>query len=459
MKTTHWHSCNVLQVGNGSRQVWQFASGNGRVTLNAQARLPSATPLPARLVTKDWRALWRKKLNIAWLPAEQVFLRVAHLPNSEPAELRSMVELQLEKMSPLPVNQIVWSFAVVPGSSAGLQTVVVIIVERSLVEDFLGRLEGDGYLADRIELELLHQLLATPVAGDGVWIFVSPAEAKTLCLAAWWCEGTLKNLNLLNLPAGDAGAAALNDQLTKTAWAGELEGWLTRAPGWHLVADDATAAVWEPALRQWTGGSIELHGQLPPQELAAMSARRAANSEAQVNLLPSEFAARYQQQFVDRLWMRGLAGLTLVYLAGVLIYFTSLEVLKYRKSNVEKQVAALAGAYTNSLQLKARVNVLQQQLGLRYAALECWKTASEVLPAELTLTSFSFARGNKLTLRGNATADQQSKITEYNSALGKATVNGAPLFSKVEPPKIDVRPGANTAGWYFDCDVQLTEIQ
>ena len=449
----------MLQVGNGSRQVWQFATGNGEVSLNAQARLPLANPLPARLVTKDWRALWRKKLNIAWLPAEQVFLRVAHLPNCEPAELQSMVELQLEKISPLPVNQIVWSFQTVPGSAADLQTVVVIIVERSLVEDFLGKLEGDGYLADRIELELLHQLLAAPVAADDVWIFVSPVESRTVCLVAWWCAGTLKNLSLLNLPAGEAGAAALNDQLTKIAWAGELEGWLTSAPCWHLAADDATAAVWEPALSQWASRSVESHPLLSAQELAGLSARRAARSETQVNLLPSEFATRYQQQFVDRLWMRGLAGLTLVYLAGVVVYFAALEVLKYQKGKVEKQVAALAGAYTNALQLKARVNVLQQQVGLRYAALDCWKITSEKLPAELTLTSFTFARGNKLTLRGNAPADQRDKIIEYNSELSKATQNGALLFSRVEPPQIDARPGATTAGWYFDCTVQLAEIE
>ncbi|HKS36354.1 MAG TPA: hypothetical protein VJW76_04130, partial [Verrucomicrobiae bacterium] len=394
----------MLQVGNGSRQVWQFATGNGEVSLNTQARLPLADPLPARLVTKDWRALWRKKLNIAWLPAEQVFLRVADLPNCDPAELRSMVELQLEKISPLPVNQIVWSFETIPGSSADLQTVIVIIVERSLVEDFLGKLEGDGYLADRIELELLHQLLATPVAGDDVWVFVSPAESKTVCLVAWWCAGRLKNLNVLNVPAGEAGAAAMNDQLTKIAWAGELEGWLTAAPGWHLAADDATAAVWEPALREWAGRGIELHPLRSPHELAGLSARRAARSETQVNLLPSEFAARYQQQFIDRLWMRGLAGLILVYLAGVVVYFAALEVLKIQKSKVEKQVTALSGAYTNALQLKARIDVLQQQIGLRYAALDCWKITSEKLPAELTLTSFTFARGNKLTLRGNAPA-------------------------------------------------------
>jgi hypothetical protein len=114
VKTTRWHSCNVLRVGRDTRQLWHFAAGNGDVTLSAEKRLAPPGPLPAKLITKNWRALWQKKLNIAWLPAEQVFLRVVHLPKCEPVELRPMVELQLEKLSPLPVNQIVWNFEVVP---------------------------------------------------------------------------------------------------------------------------------------------------------------------------------------------------------------------------------------------------------------------------------------------------------------------------------------------------------
>ena len=95
-----------------------------------------------------------------------------------------MVELQLEKLSPLPVNQVVWSFELVPQSAGELQTVVVIIAERSLVEDFLGKLESAGYLADRLELPFVHQLLTTSIDGDGVWIYLQAGDTRALCLTA-----------------------------------------------------------------------------------------------------------------------------------------------------------------------------------------------------------------------------------------------------------------------------------
>ena len=60
-----------------------------------------------------------------------------------------------------------------------------------------------------------------------------------------------------------------------------------------------------------------------PAELAASSAQRTGNDGATTNLLPPEFSARYHQQLVDRLWMRGLMAVVGVYLLVVLGYFAA----------------------------------------------------------------------------------------------------------------------------------------
>src|SRR5439155_20185660 len=118
---------------------------------------------PAKLVGRSWRSLIRRKLNVAWLPPEHVFFRVAHLPQSDLQETVSMVELQLEKLSPMPVTQVVWSVQRLPHAADNMQTVIVIIAARNAVEEFLGQLEGEGYMADRLELPLLDQLHATAI--------------------------------------------------------------------------------------------------------------------------------------------------------------------------------------------------------------------------------------------------------------------------------------------------------
>ncbi|MGZ4988935.1 MAG: hypothetical protein ACXWBP_12875, partial [Limisphaerales bacterium] len=112
-----WQSANVLHTTPGGRQLWRFnASGTGFAFAEEQ-KLGVNEPLPADLVAKDWRTLLRSKLNVAWLPPDKVFLRAVQLPSSDLNEIRAMVELQIEKLSPLPVTQIVWSIQVLPNAT------------------------------------------------------------------------------------------------------------------------------------------------------------------------------------------------------------------------------------------------------------------------------------------------------------------------------------------------------
>jgi hypothetical protein len=455
------YSCNVLQVGHEIRQLWHFGT-RGQVTLLAHRKIASQDPLPAKVVAKDWSTLFQAKLNIAWLPADRVFLRVVHLPASDPGELLSMVELQLEKLSPLPVTQIVWTMEVLPRQGEGPQPVIVVIAARDQVEEFLGRLETSGYLADRLEVPCLHQLLTTPVEGDGVWIYPTVQAGNNLCLVAWWSGGVLQQLQLIHLSDGENRSALVIEQLTKTAWAGEVEGWLTPPTRCHLVADPATAPLWEPALSQWTGSAVTVTEPLPESKLGEVAAHRASRGESKANLLPPEYGLRYQQQFVDRLWMGGLGAVVGVYLAGVLIYFAALQVLNFQYGRVENKIASISGTYTNAVKLRERIDVLQNQLHLKYAALDCLRAVSEKLPADLTLVSFQFSRGQKIALQGTAPVEQTTQITDYNEDMRKVKVEGQQLFSKVTPPKWVNRSGVGgspTLAWDFTCELKLQETE
>jgi hypothetical protein len=457
---SRWHSCNVLRATADRRQLWQFDARNGRFVLEREHTVPAGQPLPAPWVAKTWRALWQPRLNVAWLPPENVFLRVVHLPRADFAETLGMVELQLEKLSPIPLTQVVWSLQPFPESAGELQTVVVLMAERKAVEEFLGQIEKDGYLADRLELPALDLLAAIPAREDGAWIFPEALGGHRNALVAWWYGGTLQNLNLISLPSDGNAPAALREQLLQIAWAGELEGWLTAPPAWHLVANDELAAEWEPPLRQGLDEPIQRIAPPSIAELAARTAERAARAEPRSNLLPAEFATRYQQQFVDRLWMRGLTAVVGLYLVGVLIYMLALGALYWKTRSVENQVASLANTYTNAIQLKNRYQVLKERQELKFAALDCWKAVADVLPESLTLDSFKFNDGRRLSLNGTAPGGQDTAVLEFYNALRKATVNGQALFdpAKGDPaPRYGAGPGGNIA-WNFTLELKRVEV-
>jgi len=448
-----WTYANVLSVETDKRRLWQFSPNDERFPLAREFTARSGETIPSHIAGKDWQSLWQAKLNIAWLPPEKVFLRALQLPIADYAETVSMIELQLEKISPLPVAQIVWTIEVLPTKKDNLQNVIVVVIPRNLVDDMLGQLEGQGFLADRLETPILDQLLATQANEDGVWIY--PGETNSApCLVAWWYGGVLRNITLLSW-AGGTDVERLKEQLAQMSWAGELEGWLNTAPRWHLVADSATSAYWEPVVKEIAGEPVEVVAPLPSVQLAAASAKRAIRSSHGVTLLPPEYTTRYRQQFVDRLWMRGIFGVIMIYLAGVVIYFSALLVMKYQLNRVNIQLAGITPEFNATKQVKERVEILREQASLKLAALDCWKAASDNLPQELTLTSMRFQGGKSMALAGTVVQENLSKLNDYYEALGKTVVNGAPVSLgtiSTPAPRPD-KNGIPTIYWNFVCNL------
>jgi len=197
---------------------------------------------------------------------------------------------------------------------------------------------------------------------------------------------------------------------------------------------------------------------LPPAELAAHTARRAAASGSRATLLPAEFPARYHQQFVDHLWLRGLVTTGVLYAIGVAIYFCAVGLLTIQTQKAEKSVADISGSYTNALQLKAQYDVLKERQGLKYAALDCWKIVAEQLPTGITLQRFSFADGQKLALSGTAPADQVNLLFDFNTTMQKATNQNRPMFDLQGGEPVNPRKGAgNMVAWNFSLQLQRTE--
>ena len=456
---TAFHAANVLEVGPQARRVWQFDARGGRYTLSREHTSVDGDSLPGKLVGKDWRTLFQRKLNVAWLSPENVFLRVIQLPRSDFSETLSMVELQLEKLSPMPVAQTVWSFHILPQAEGNLQTVVVMIVSRPVVEEFLGRLEGEGFLADRLELPLLDQLQTTAITEDGAWIYPEAAGGKNNAMVAWWYGGVLQNIDLLTLPpAGATRSEALKEQLLQMAWAGELEGWLKSAPEWHLVAD-VELKEWEPVLRQALEQPIETITPLPTRDLAGLTARRAAQAEPRANLLPAEFSARYRQQFIDRLWMRGLLAVGGIYLAIVAAYMIGLGYATWRTDGVDSMASSKAYSYTNAMQLKTRYQVLKDRQDLKFAALDCWEATAKLLPIGVKLDNLIFSEGKRLSLRGTAPTESVQQLFNFERDLRQLTKDGQLLFDPNKGESLQWRVQGSSASWSVGLELYRSEVQ
>ena len=457
MAAKRWNICNVLATGAEARRLWQFEAKGTDYKLDRELTVRGAEPLPDS-VKKSWSELWQARLNIACLPPDRVFLRAAQFPKANYQETLAMVDLQMEKLCPMPVGQVVWTIHCLPEPTGTQQTVILIVAARDAVENFLGELEGQGYLADRLEIPALDQLLATEVTTDGAWIYPEALGGAETAIVAWWYGGVLRSLDLLNLPPTPNSSVELSEQLSQMAWSGEVDGWLTSRPRWHLVVPPGVTPIWETALRGALNEPLNLVVPIAPANLAARTAKRVAAQGDSATLLPPEVGARYRQQFVDRLWMRGLGAVVLLYLCGIAIYFGLLGVSWFRTSSVEQKVAGLSNTYTNALQLRSRFEVLQDRQALKFAGLDCWKIISDRLPDGATLETFNFNDGRRLTLNGTAPQDAVTALIDFDKDLRKAKKDDKEFFKPSGGEPFSYRSGAGgIVTWNLSLELKRTD--
>ena len=461
-KKTKWSSCNLLESATEGSRLCQFSVSSKKVKLSGDLRVADLIELPAKAVGKDWRDLLSRKLNIATLPPEKVFLRVVELPECEPDELLPMVEFQIEDLSPLPMAQAVWSAEAVPGSTGteGNQTVLVMIAERGVVEGRLDELEDVNYLADRVEVPLLRELVPGEPREDGAHIQLVQGADSVLALVSWWFAGRLRDVNSFNLPDTAASRDELVEKINSVALAGEVAGWMPDEPACHLAKRGDVAADWNTALAKCFGRIREVE-PMSEVDLATAAVEFTARTTAP-GLMLEDYSARNRQRFQDGLWMQGIKGAVALMLMGLCIFFAYGSWLQGNLEDLNQQVKVQGLQYTNALSLKAKMQTLKKQEALKTAALNAWSEVAIGLPGELKFTQLMFSsdrtlEGNtsrKLRIVGTADDGKETFIDDYNLVLARMEVKGREgqkLFSSVSPGPSRKDPRKKLTTWSVEC--------
>ena len=461
-KKTKWSSCNLLEPATEGSRLCQFSVSSKKVKLSGDLRVADLIELPAKAVGKDWSDLLRRKLNIATLPPEKVFLRVVELPECEPDELLPMVEFQIEDLSPLPMAQAVWSAEAVPGSTGteGNQTVLVMIAERGVVGDRLDELEAVNYLADRVEVPLLRELVPGEPREDGAHIQLVQGADSVLALVSWWFAGRLRDVNSFNLPDTAASRDELVEKINSVALAGEVAGWMPDEPACHLAKRGDVAADWNTALAKCFGRIREVE-PMSEVDLATAAVEFTVRTTAP-GLMLEDYSARNRQRFQDGLWMEGIKGAVALMLIGLCFFFAYGSWLQSDLDDLNQQVKVQGLQYTNALSLKAKMQTLKKQEALKTAALNAWSEVAIGLPGELKFTQLMFSsdrtlEGNtsrKLRIVGTADDGKETFIDDYNLVLARMEVKGREgqkLFSSVSPGPSRKDPRKKLTTWSVEC--------
>jgi hypothetical protein len=440
-KKTNWSSCNLIEPAIAGSRLWQFSTSSKKVRLSGDLSLPENEAPPAKAVSKTWTDIFSRKMNIATIPTEAVFLRVVNLPECEPEELLPMLEFQIEELSPLPLAQVVWSAEKVPGvtNDNGNQTVIVMIASRDSVESRLMELEPLGFFADRVEVPILREFFPIESMDDGSHIQLIQGADSVLALISWWFDGQLRDVNSFNLPDQESSREALVEKINRVTWAGEVSGWMPSEVTCYLAKRGEVSADWQAVLARCFGDRIREVEPMSEVDLATATVEYATKPAAP-GLMLEDYAKRYRQRFQDSLWMEGIKGAVAMLLLGLVAYFGYGTYLQSELDDLVLRAKREGNQYTNALSLKARVETLNKRKALKNAALDAWRNITVELPQELKFTQLNFSSeralngktSRRLRISGSADTGNKKSIFNYQEALTRMeTEEGNTLFKNV----------------------------
>ena len=378
----------------------------------------------------------------AGLSSTDVLCRLISLPSIKDAELRPMLELQLENLSPLPPEQVVFGFEVLHKTETQSELLVA-IARRDKVVERLDQLREAGFAADVLDLDALallewlrqQRVLPEPDL-DQLAMVILEGEAATLVLT----HAGQPHL-VMAVPLGVLGGTE-TEQLAQAAQliSGELH--LAQAAiqairpeaNWPVVrvfqrsAPDAVAAGLDPALLAdalaqmgWKCESLAFDSQQNAGAVAlGLCLRAVGPGRGHLNLVPDEYLVERRRSALRQRVRKVGIILALLYAVLVLGALSRLGYQMSKLSTLETQAVAIKPAYDRASSLRDDVHALQEYVNNLSPSLDILLELLRLKPDGLFLTEMTFTDGEQVNLQGYA--PNASIVSKLESELEKSSL-------------------------------------
>lgn len=392
----------------------------------------------------------RGGLSLA-LSSEHTLVRILTLPVADPDELQGMVELQLDKISPFPVESMVVSYEILERREDSLK-VLIAAARTDLVDDLANLVRPAGLRPKRIDAAVLGYWRLLTDAGeinaedrhvilllDGQVpeIIVTEAGQPVAFRSLGACEG-LDESAFASEMAREVGYSLLTLELEHGAG----------APGsvtvWHR--GEAPAKLESELVAEC---ACEVHMR-PLAELAPASegvARRMVARQAQtLDLTPPAWtSAVATRKFKKR--MLGIAGVVIaVWLLAVGSFFGWIAVEQQRLAALTRVRDAWREPAVEVRNMRRRASAIRRYMDTTQSSLECLREICVLQPTGVDLTSYTYTKGQAIKVAGEA--GDVNHVYEF-----KTKVDASSLFTRstLNGPRLDRR----TRKQVFEIDIAL----
>ena len=372
---------------------------------------------------------------------EDVLCQSLRLPTTQDDELKQMLELQIDNLTPLPLDEVVYSFEPIEKTETDTK-VLVVVARKAAVNERVAALEAAGLEAEVVAVDALAVFRAlvrrNVLPGDerlNVFVLFSPTAANVIV----YSQGN--PVAVRSIVVGDGSLhsaenqATLREELSRTLVATEAE-----MPRCEIGR--VTFATWSERLRgeveelahAWSDRAEFLTNGSAPSPALSLCSETATEEAIRLNLLPDEWRERRRAARMRRTFIRGAITAGAVYLVAVLVFLTMMGIRKAQLSRVESDIRRQQGHFSRARELHKLLVEMQKQIDPKYSAIEVLRAVSALLPDNLKLISFEFKKDATVKLRGQTSS--AATATDFISRLEKCE-----LLSEVKLGQMRQDPG------------------
>lgn len=381
-------------------------------------------PLFPSAVLSEIRRSFRGAVTVS-LPSSQLLMRVLELPSAASAELKSMVELQMDQISPFPVDQMTVSYEVLH-QTENHSRVLAVAAPRKTV-DTLGDLfkEQNVYIRS-LDAEVLawwSLLIAhgqVPCQGRVVLILEEHTEFSMI-VVDHGVPVCFRSLELFHNFENESVMDEIIEEMRYTLLSLEAE---------YGHCEGCSVEVWSESefpprlvdlLRKQCGGTVNLHDlkSIPPvsEGLALRTAERRLHH---AELVPREWVDLQRRKRLIKIATVASIALLSVWLAVVTITGAVFTIRQAAYNRVKKEAALYEGPARAAQAARTEMLSLEKYSDRSRSALECLREVTAALPVGADLASFVYKKGEAVSLRG--TGERDENVYDFFQQLGASEI-------------------------------------
>jgi hypothetical protein len=362
------------------------------------------------------------------LRTSELLMRVMELPATDASEITDMVQFQVDKISPFPVDQIAISHEVLQ-QSEDTSLVLMVAAKRSCIDALGDTFKDQGVRIHSIDSRLLGWLkLMTDnghvseqgceilIINDDVDFSLVIIDAGTP-IAFRMLHAQLDNENLVE---------ELADEIQYTLTTLDTERDLPTPSAIQFWSHGNHSQTLRADLSEKVGLKIHPHAldSLPP--LSEGIVRRALSNESHVELIPREWVDHEKRKQLQKKSILYASIVTGIWLIILLSFVTVYKVRDVKLNAAQKRADDIKPAAEEALDNRKKLNTLKVYTDRSDSALECLREATRQLPSgDIEFVSYNYNKGKGVTLRGTASNDNM--IDDYFIKLAKS-----PLFVELK---------------------------